>query len=47
MSDQPDTAASAADRGAGHSEEPETRVLINSVDCLAKTGCFIWTDVGA
>lgn len=46
MLDQPHSAASAVDRGAVHCEEPETTVLINNVDCLAKTVCFIWTDVG-
>lgn len=45
MLDQPHSAASAVDRGAVHCEEPETTVLINNVDCLAKTVCFIWTDV--
>lgn len=43
--DQPHSAASAVDRGAVHCEEPDTTVLINNVDCLAKTVCFIWTDV--
>lgn len=37
--DQPDT--SAVDRGAVDCKEPETRVLINNVNCLAKTVFYL------